>query len=230
MITQPIGDAPDKTQDVLLLYLKRQGELTVSDLCTMLGITSMAVRRHLAHLQKEGLVESRMIRQVRGRPTYHYKLAAKAEALFPSGGSTLAVDLLEAVFEQSGHKGVMELLTIRNEKRIARFKERFNDKPIEERVREISRIFSEDGYMTEWEAIEGGNFIIYQRHCAVHDMANQFRQLCSMEPQMMEALLGVKVTREKYILRDDPLCAYIVHANESKNDSDNNSATTAGIG
>jgi hypothetical protein len=35
-----------------------------------------------------------------------------------------------------------------------------------------------------------------------------------MEPQMMQALLGVKVTREKYILRNDPLCAYLVHAGE----------------
>jgi predicted ArsR family transcriptional regulator len=215
MITQPIGETPEKTQEAVLLYLKRQGELTVSDLCTLLGITSMAVRRHLAHLQKEGLVESRIIRQVRGRPTYHFKLTTKAEALFPSGGSTLAVDLLEAVFEQSGHKGVMDLLNRRNQKRIARFKDRFEGKPIGERVEEISRIFSEDGYMTEWEAIEGGNYIIYQRHCAVHDMANQFRQLCSMEPMMIEALLGVKVTREKYILRDDPLCAYVIHANEA---------------
>jgi len=215
MITQTIGETPEKTQDAVLLYLKRQGELTVSDLCTLLGITSMAVRRHLAHLQKEGLVESRIIRQVRGRPTYHFKLASKAEALFPSGGSTLAVDLLEAVFETSGHKGVMELLTIRNQKRIARFRSRFEGKDIGEKVKEISRIFSEDGYMTEWEAIEDGNFIIYQRHCAVHDMANQFRQLCSMEPMMIESLLGVKVTREKYILRDDPLCAYVIHAGEA---------------
>jgi len=130
-------------------------------------------------------------------------------------GSTLAVDLLEAVFETAGHKGVMELLTIRNKKRIERFRERFEGKAIGQRVEEISRIFSEDGYMTEWEAIEGGNYIIYQRHCAVHDMANQFRQLCSMEPMMIQELLGVKVTREKYILRNDPLCAYVVHVNEA---------------
>lgn len=78
----------------------------------------------------------------------------------------------------------------------------------------MAKIFSEDGYMTEWEGLADGNFIIYQRHCAVHDLANQFRQLCLMEPQMMQALLGVKVTREKYILRNDPLCAYLVHAGD----------------
>jgi predicted ArsR family transcriptional regulator len=218
MITQPLGDTPEKTQEAILLYIKRQGELTVSDLCTLLGITSMAVRRHLAGLQKDGLVESRIERQSRGRPTYKFKLTDKAESRFPSGGNTLAVDLLDAVFEQSGHKGVMELLSIRNQKRIERLRTRVDKKSLAERVEEVAQIFSEDGYMTEWEALPDGNFLIYQRHCAVHDMANQFRQLCSMEPQMIQALLGVKVTREKYILRDDPLCAYLIHSNVDATD------------
>lgn len=83
MITQPLGDTPEKTQEAILLYIKRQGELTVSDLCTLLGITSMAVRRHLAGLQKDGLVESRIERQSRGRPTYKFKLTDKAESRSP---------------------------------------------------------------------------------------------------------------------------------------------------
>lgn len=214
MITQPLGEIPEKTQEAIVLHLKRQGELTVADLCAMLKITSMAVRRHLTGLQKDGLIVSRIERQTRGRPTYKYKLTDKAESLFPSGGSTLAVDLLDAVYEQGGHKGVMELLTIRNKKRIERLRTRVDGKNLAERVEEVAKIFSEDGYMTEWERLNDGNYIIYQRHCAVHDLANQFRQLCLMEPQMMQALLEVKVTREKYILRNDPLCAYVVHTQE----------------
>ncbi len=211
MITQPLGDAPEKTQEALLLYLKRQGELTVADLCGFLGITSMAVRRHLAHLQKDGLVEARMVRQSRGRPTYRYKLSDKAEGLFPSASANLAEDILDAVLETAGHKGVMDLLNLRNQKRLDKLGARIAGKNLKERVAEVSRIFSEDGYMTEWEELPDGNFLIYQRHCAVHDLANKFRQVCAMEPSLIESLLGVKVTREKYILRQDPLCAYLVH-------------------
>lgn len=215
MITQPLGEAPEKTQEAILLYLKRQGEMAVSDLCALLKITSMAVRRHLAHLQKDGLIESRIVKQSRGRPTYRYKLTDKAESLFPSAGSTLASDLLEAVYEQAGHQGVMDLLTRRNDKRTARYFERVQGKTLLERVEAVAKIFSEDGYMTEFEPLADGNYLIYQRHCAVHDLANQFKQLCAMEPTLMESLLGVKVTREKYIMRDDPICAYLVHANQA---------------
>lgn len=211
MITRPLGDVPEKTQDALLLYLKRRGELSVSDLCELLGITSMAVRRHLAHLQAEGLIETRMVRQSRGRPNYKYKLAAKAETLFPSATANMAEDLLAAVMEQSGAQGVMDLLALRNKKRMVAIAERIEGMDLRERVQEVTRIFSEDGYMTEWEELPDGNFLIYQRHCAVHDLANKFRQVCTMEPDLMQNILKVKVTREKYILRGDALCAYLVH-------------------
>jgi len=214
MITHQLGKNPDSTQDAVLLYLKKEGEMTVQALCDQLGITAMAVRRHLQVLQNDGLVESRMVRQSRGRPTYKYSLTAKAEGLFPSGFQNLAMDLLDAVYETSGHKGVMDLLTARNRKRMLRLKVRVENKDLKARVEEVSKIFSEDGYMTEWEELADGNFFIFQQHCALHDVANQFRQVCALEPQLMESLLGVKVTREKWMLKDDPVCGYLVHRDQ----------------
>jgi predicted ArsR family transcriptional regulator len=213
MFTPPLSEMPEKTQEAVLLYLKRQGEMTVGDLCQVLGITSMAVRRHLAGLQKDGFVEARLEKQSRGRPTYKFRLTQKSESLFPSDFQNLAIDLLDIVYEQSGHKGVMDLLSRRNDKLANRLRSRVENLTLAERVKEVSKIFSENGYMTESKALEDGNFVIFQRHCAVHDLANQYRQLCVLEPRLMENLLGVKVTREKYMLKNDPVCAYMVHAN-----------------
>jgi len=214
MITHQLDEKPDSTQDAILIYLKKQGEMGVSELCEVLGITAMAVRRHLTALTSEGLIDSRIVRQSRGRPSYRYKLSEKAESLFPSGFQNLAMDLLDAVFEQQGHKGVMKILEARNQKRSVRLLERVKDKDLKERVKEVSRIFSEDGYMTEWKELPDGNYFIFQRHCALHDVANQYRQVCALEPQLMSSLLGVKVTREKYMLQNDPVCGYIVHSGD----------------
>ena len=211
MITHQLGEEPDSTQDSILLYLKKEGEMSVSDLCDFLGITAMAVRRHLAGLQSEGLIESRIARQSRGRPSYRYRLSEKAESLFPSGFQNLAMDLLDAVFEQSGHQGVMDLLSRRNRKRMERLGVRVEAKELPERVAEVARIFSEDGYMTEWEEMPNGDYFIFQRHCALHDVAARYRQVCALEPKLMESLLGVKVTREKYMMANDPVCGYHVH-------------------
>jgi predicted ArsR family transcriptional regulator len=212
MITQPLPAVPERTQEALLLHLKRGGEMTVSELVQLLNITSMAVRRHLTALQQDGLVESRVEKQSRGRPTFKFRLTEKSESLFPSGVQGLAIDLLDIVFEQSGSKGVMDLLERRNAKMAERLRSRVENLPIAERVIEVSKIFSENGYMTESKPLEDGNFIIFQRHCAVHDLANQYRQICVLEPKLMEDLLGLKVTREKYMMKDDPVYAYLVHA------------------
>lgn len=200
------------TQDSIVLFIKKNKEVTVQELCDYLKITSMAVRRHLNVLQSDGLIDAELVRSHgRGRPFYKYRLTKKAESLFPSGFQNLAMDLLDAIYEQAGHEGVLNLLTIRNKKRLSTLAPGLENKNLQERVREVSRIFSEDGYMTEWESLPDGNFFIFQRHCAVHDVAQKYRQVCALEPQLMESLLGVKVTREKYMLKNDPICGYLVH-------------------
>jgi len=210
MLVPKLGQVPEKTQEVLLLHLKRNGEMTVSELCGLLGITEMAVRRHLASLQHDGLVESKTVKQTRGRPTHRYRLSDKAAGLFPSGFQALAGDFLDMVREERGHKGVMEFLSHRNDRIAERLKTRMADKSLGDRVAEVAKIFTEDGYMTEWEKLPDGNYLIYQRNCALHDLANQYRQVCVLEPKLIEVLLGVKVTRQQYMLKNDPVCGYLV--------------------
>jgi predicted ArsR family transcriptional regulator len=212
MVTQPLSDNPENTHQAVLHHLKRNNDMSVSDLCEVLGITSMAVRRHLANLQQEGLIECRLVRQSRGRPTYRYRLTPKAESLFPSGLGTLAYDLLDAVFETKGHKGVMELLSMRDEWLTKKHRARLEQLSMEDRVKAVVEIYCENGFMTEWELLADGNYFIFQQHCAIHHLATQYRQLCVLEPKLMENLLGVKVTREKYMLKDDPICGYLIHS------------------
>jgi predicted ArsR family transcriptional regulator len=212
MVTRALSDSPERTHDAVLLHLKRQGEMTVSELCQALGITAMAVRRHLTGLQQEGLVNARIVKQLRGRPTYRYRLTEKAEGLFPAAYDNFATELLDTVYEMSGHKGVMELLNCRHQRLVDKLKPRFQNKDLRARVEEVSKYYSENGFMTEWEQLPDGNFIIFQRHCAVHDLANRYRQMCVLEPRLIEELLEAKVTRQQYMLKNDPVCGYLVQA------------------
>ena len=43
MRTQQLGENPERTQEAVLMYIKRMSEVTVADLCKELGITSMGV-------------------------------------------------------------------------------------------------------------------------------------------------------------------------------------------
>jgi len=210
MLSPQLNTNPHNTQEALLLHLKKQGEMTVAKLSALLGITEMAVRRHLTHLQGEGLIESRLVKQMRGRPNYFYRLGKQANSLFPSGSDNLAKDLLQLVQEESGPQGVTKLLKKRNEMLVKKMKDRLVNKDLSERVAEVAKFFSDEGYMTDWEKLPDGSFVIYQRNCALHELASEYRQICALEPKLMEELLGTKVIRKQHMLHNDPVCGYLV--------------------
>lgn len=212
VVTKTLDENPERTHEAIVLHIKRHGEMTVAELCDVLKITSMAVRRHLIGLQNEGLVDCRIVKQTRGRPTYRYKLTEKASKLFPSGVEALASDILEVVADLHGPEAVIDLLKARNDKLQKRLIEETSGLSLEEKVKAVADFFSTNGYMSEWQRLPDGNFILYQRHCAVHNLASQYRQLCGLEPKLIENVLGVKVSRQQYLLNNDPVCSYLVHA------------------
>lgn len=204
-------EAPRGTRQAILLHLKEQSEMSIAQFCRVLRITPMAVHRHLTALKARGLVSSRAQKQARGRPIMLYRLTENAQqTVFPTNFENVAVEVLDAIRERDGHAGVMDILKWRNQKLVEKLRPRMQNKDLKQRVEEVSRIFSENGYMTEWEALPEGGYFIYQRHCAVHNLADQYRQLCIMEPKLIEDLLEVKVARTQYMLKNDPVCGYLV--------------------
>lgn len=214
MLSTPLKEIPENTHQAVLFHLKRHSEMTVADLCEVLSVTPMAVRRHLSGLQKDGLVDCRMVKKSRGRPSYKYRLSPKAESLFPSAINSFAFELLDAVHEARGHKGVMELLELRDEALLKKLLPDLEKLAFPKRVEKVVKIFSDNGYMTEYKKLEDGNYFIFQQHCAVHNLAAKYRQICVLESRLLERLLGVKTQRQQYIMKEDPVCGYLVLANE----------------
>ena len=56
------------TRRQVLTTLKKSDGLTADQLSVLLGITSMAVRKHLSALERDGLIESTVVRRPVGRP------------------------------------------------------------------------------------------------------------------------------------------------------------------
>ncbi len=88
----------------VLAYLKRAGRCEVKAIARSLRVTAVAVRHHLAVLEKAGLVRTTLERRGVGRPRYVYSLSASADAFFPKEYGTLASNLIRArLFLALGH-------------------------------------------------------------------------------------------------------------------------------
>lgn len=200
----------------VLGYLKRFGRCEVKAIARSLQVTAMAVRHHLAVLEKAGLVKTTLERRGVGRPHYVYFLSANADAFFPKDYGTLARDLIRSIAELDGETKLGPIFEHMKEAAVARYSPRMAGKPLRRRVAEMAKIMTEAGYMAEWEQLDHRTFQITEHNCAIACVAQQCQQACACELSMFRELLHATVSRQEHIVAGDHCCRYIVQSPQAR--------------
>jgi DeoR family transcriptional regulator, suf operon transcriptional repressor len=202
---------PGSTRAKVLETLKKSDGLTADQLAESVGVTSMAVRKHLASLERDGFVESTIARRAIGRPAHVYRLSPRAEGVFPKHYDVVISDLLEDLVEIDGVQKVESLLSRRGE-RTKRVLRRYIDPkaPLEERVAGLTRGMDEIGYLASWEPLDDRGYLIKLYNCAIDLVAEQFPAVCRHEADMFRDVLCAEVERGCHMLTGDHMCSYLV--------------------
>ncbi len=200
----------ESTRQRVLELIKRQPECTVAQLAASLGISGMAVRRHISSLQGDGWISAGMSRQPRGRPVLRYSLTAKGEAQFPHTYDRLAIQLLDEVCRDSRPKQVKRLLQHIGEKNASSIAPRLAGKTLSGRVSELAKALTEQGYMAEFRVLRGKGFRLTEHNCALAEVSQRCPVICECELEMMRKLLGARVNRAEHRLQGDPRCSYLI--------------------
>ena len=183
-----------------------------------LGVTTMAVRQHLAVLQEEGLVDYVDERRKVGRPARVWRLTPKANDRFPDRHAALAVGMLQAVQSTFGEVGLERLITATTQQQIEAYRVRMpaSDTPLKQRVAALAKIRRDEGYMAEWRQVRDGTIEFLQNHCAIDSAARFTGMLCSGELALFRAVLGdgVSVERFEFLHSGDRRCAYRISSLE----------------
>ena len=203
---------PASGRDRVPLLLKTKGPQTAARMAERLGVTTMAVRQHLAALQEQGLVDYVDERRKVGRPARVWHLTPKANDRFPDRHAELAVGILQAVQSAFGEEGLERLVTATTQQQIETYRARMPGPgaPLEQRVAALARIRRDEGYMAEWHRVRDGTIEFLQNHCAINSAARFSGMLCSGELSLFRAVLGdgVSVERFEYLHSGDRRCAY----------------------
>jgi predicted ArsR family transcriptional regulator len=166
-------------------------------------VNENAVRQQLVALQREGLVERRLERRKRGRPTHLFALTTKAEALFPNAYGPFALAILRQIRETDGAGKVETLLRKRTRTLAAAYRKRLTGKSLGDKVQELVRIRDEEGYMAGVRA-RG----LVEHHCPIAAIAREFPLVCQMEKALFEAVLGMKLDRTEHLASGGRACVY----------------------
>lgn len=201
------------TRKKILHMLKLQGKLPVSVMATELGITEMAVRRHLHTLEREKLIRSSPIRRPKGRPRNVYMLTEMADRLFPKRYHELTLDLLNDLQEIEGEEVVNELFQRREKRLTERYHHKFVNKSLEAKVRELADLQNDKGYMVEWEKTADGQYKLIEYNCPIAQVANRYHQACRCEINFFRSVLaGARVARPECKAEGGANCVYLIEA------------------
>lgn len=197
------------TRREILDALRRSTGLTADQLADSLGVTAMAVRKHLAALQTEGLLTAQVERRPVGRPVHLYALAPAAQQAFPQQYQDLTVELLEDLRHLDGGEKVTLLFRRRTERAYELLAPVVAERPLPEQLGLITEYLDEQGYLADWEATPEGDYLLKEHNCAIYGVAQCNPEVCACELALFRRLLpGIAVERERHVVDGDGYCCY----------------------
>ncbi|WP_420959606.1 helix-turn-helix transcriptional regulator [Brucella sp. IR073] len=208
----------DRTTNRMLYSLKVSGPQMAASLAEKLSITPVAVRQMLGRLHEAGLVDFEDSRESVGRPKRFWHLTDTANRQFPDNHSGMTVELLASIKAVFGNEGLDRLISHRETATLATYREGLAPfGTLTEKVEELARIRSAEGYMAEAIAMEDGSILLVENHCPICVAATACQKLCSSELSIFQSALGpaVEVRRVEHLLKGARRCAYMISQKEA---------------
>jgi predicted ArsR family transcriptional regulator len=207
------GVAPNTREQILELLQRNGSGLTADILAHKLGISAVAVRKHLAALERDSLVMTELERRPMGRPTYLYRPTAIAQELFPNDYANLATAVLEMIRRMDGEHKIDELFQHRAEVLAAELATRVQGTTLQERLQQLAQVLEEQGYMPEIIKLQEGHeqYLLTEHHCPILQVAKAFQQACACELDVLLKLLQAKVERCDHRMTGHSHCSYLIN-------------------
>lgn len=202
------GPGLGESQAAILELLLRRGRATLAELEEDLELATETLRDHLDALAVKGLVERAGVRRDGpGRPRIVYGLSESGLELFPRREADLLRELTRFLAEE----GSLHLLEEFFERRASAQREeligRVSGLEGEERLREVARILSEQGFMAE-VAHQESPPRIRLCNCPIRDLVEVSHLPCRAELRLVRELLGRSLHRVSYMPDGDDSCTY----------------------
>lgn len=191
----------------ILQLLKMRAGMTVSQLTDALPISQMGIRQHLAILEAEDLVEHHQEKQKRGRPRHIYRLTEQASGLFPTTYASFAVGLMNEVAKFNGPGFINKVFQERMKSQLQTYQKRLHGKDLPERVKELTRIRDEEGYMASFDEDEN-DYVLIEHNCPIFAIAEEYPYVCEIELGLFRQSLDAKVVREEHLMQGSHRCCY----------------------
>jgi predicted ArsR family transcriptional regulator len=204
------GPGLGETQRNLLLALKQRGPSTVATLSAELGLAATTLRSQLQVLAAQALVtrEGRRFGK-RGRPDVVFALGPEGERLFPRCESQVMGELVRHLESRRREDVLHEFFSTRAAMRAERLLPRVQGLRGVDRLREVARILTEEGFMARVDAGSDGRPVLHLCHCPIRGIVEETRLPCRFEEALLAQLLESPIARIDYLPDGGRACSYV---------------------
>lgn len=195
----------------ILKILKMRGETSLSRLSEILGVSKMAVLKHMSKLEDAGLVQRRAVHKGDlGRPEHTYRLTPEGSELFPKAFSEIAMCALSFIEQTHGRGEVTQMLRKRQKELFEKYNEKIEGAPLAEKVNMLATLRDKDGYMAESRSLGRSSFEILEHNCPIAALAEKYGETCTTEKELFELLLQTEVIVSHRVVAGDPVCRFLI--------------------
>jgi predicted ArsR family transcriptional regulator len=166
-----------------VIDLLRRSDLTANEIAARLELTHNGVRRHLAALEREGLIREGGSRRGGTRPAVIYTLAPEAETVFSRAYIPFVAHLVRILQEKLEQAELDEIMRMVGESLASDWPRARGGLP--KRVEAASGLLAELGALNEVERLDGG-FVIRGYGCMLSQAVHRRPEIC----RVMESLLA----------------------------------------
>lgn len=201
----------------VLDLVKRRGPSDAATLAAALGVTPVAVRRHLDGLVADGLLAARVERRAVGRPATVYALTPAGDETFPRSYSGLTDALLEAVADELGPEGVERVFARRAARLAERLAPEVAGADVHAATAALAKAQDEAGYLAESSRLDDDTALLVEHNCAIAQIAGTWPQACAAELSTFRQVLGsdVAIDRVHHMAAGERTCTYLVRRTTS---------------
>jgi predicted ArsR family transcriptional regulator len=170
-----------------------------------LGISKVAVHKHLEDLEHTGLVRARLEKAPgRGRPKQIYQAIDEQTPY-----ATMCSEVLTHMRELLGSDTVLQVFSYRNQTLLRQLQPLMQGLNLEQKLCALVGFLNEQGYQAQFYS-EDGQWYLQQDRCPKLALAMQHSEVCSSELELYQALLGVSVLRESRLAAAGDCCRYCI--------------------
>src|SRR5262245_44483438 len=182
----------ESSDKAMMDILRRDGEATISNLGSEMGVTATAVRQRLQRLMNDGLIERQAENKGRGRPNHKYSLTQKGERSAGTNFADMASvlwDEIKSVEDPEIRRGLLKRIA----GRLAdRYRDQVGGETLGERMTALASMMDEREIPFRVEHSESLP-VLSALACPYPELAMRDRGVCTMEKMMLSEILGENV-------------------------------------